>query len=100
MHRTVVAVLCGRPIGLPSVYNPWAGRHTCVVVRLFHCLLVVSSVLSLPPQHHDGDPDGNSVVVSLDGGHFNHPVRSRRPVWVEGLDERLLDGFVDHELYM
>ena len=36
--------------------------------------MVVSSVLSLPPQHPDGDlDDGSSVEVPLDGGHFNHP---------------------------
>ena len=44
------------------------------MVRLFQCLVVVSSVLSLQPQHPDGDlDDGNSVVVPMVGGHFNHP---------------------------
>ena len=43
--------------------------------------MVVSSVLSLPPQHPDSDlGDGSSVVVPLDGGHFNHPSQVRSVV--------------------
>ena len=52
----------------------WVGRRTCIVVHLFHCLVVVSSGLSLPSWHLDGDlNDCSSVVVPLDGGHLNHP---------------------------
>ena len=85
------------------------GRRTSIVVHLFHCLVVVSSGLSLPPRHLDGDLDDcSSVIVPLDGGHFNHPVQIISEVtgggegdpeglYVEGLGERLLDGLVDRE---
>ena len=86
-----------------------AGRCTCIVVRLFHFLVVVSSGLSLPPRHLDGDLDDcSSVIVPLDGGHFNHPVQIISEVtgggegdpeglYVEGLGKRLLDGLIDLE---
>ena len=51
------------------------------MVRLLHCLVVVFYLLSLPPQHPDGNlDDGSSIVVPPDGGHFNHPGQVLRVV--------------------
>jgi hypothetical protein len=82
------------------------GRRTCIVVRLFHCLVVVSPGLSLPPRHLNGDlDDRSSVVVLLDGGHSGQVLGEvasgsdddREDLCVEGLGRRLLDGLLDCE---
>jgi hypothetical protein len=41
-----------------------------VAARMIHCLVVMSSSISLPPQSSRGGLDeGDNVVEPLDGGH-------------------------------